>query len=115
MRKGKCVTCRGDGRNEQPKLTVGESEQRGMRGIIRRVTTLATVYDHLLGVGMGSNLVSARRRARWGWSSPNWYRTVTNMRLTNAADRLSPTSGTTGTRTGRCRSMTTDQAMSPIR
>jgi two-component sensor histidine kinase len=42
--------------NEQLKLTAGESEQRGMRGIIRRVMTLATVYDHLLGVGMGSNL-----------------------------------------------------------
>ncbi len=42
--------------NEQMKLTDGESEQRGMRGIIRRVMTLATVYDHLLGVGMGSNL-----------------------------------------------------------
>ena len=42
--------------NEQMKLTEGEFAQRGMRGIIRRVMTLATVYDHLLGVGMGSNL-----------------------------------------------------------
>jgi two-component sensor histidine kinase len=42
--------------NEQLKLTPGESERRAMRGIIRRVMTLATVYDHLLGVGMGANL-----------------------------------------------------------
>nr|WP_294511302.1 histidine kinase dimerization/phosphoacceptor domain -containing protein [uncultured Rhodopila sp.] len=42
--------------NEQLKLTAGESEQRALRGIIRRVMTLATVYDHLLGAGMGSNL-----------------------------------------------------------
>jgi len=41
---------------EQLKQTSGVSEQRSMRGIIRRVMTLATVYDHLLGVGMGSNL-----------------------------------------------------------
>ncbi len=41
---------------EQLKLTSGASEQRAMRGIIRRVMTLATVYDHLLGVGMGSTL-----------------------------------------------------------
>jgi two-component sensor histidine kinase len=41
---------------EQLKQTVGDREQKSMRGIIRRVMTLATVYDHLLGVGMGSNL-----------------------------------------------------------
>ncbi len=38
--------------NDQLKQTSDEVGQRGLRGIIRRVMSLAQVYDHLLGIGM---------------------------------------------------------------
>jgi two-component sensor histidine kinase len=38
--------------DEQVRHTTDASSQRGLQAIIRRVTILAQVYDHLLGVGM---------------------------------------------------------------
>jgi two-component sensor histidine kinase len=41
--------------NAQLREPEGQSE-RGIQGIIRRVMTLAQVYDHLLGIGMSDTL-----------------------------------------------------------
>jgi two-component sensor histidine kinase len=42
--------------NEQLRQTADEPGQRGLRAIVRRVMTLAQVYDQLLGVGMSGRL-----------------------------------------------------------
>jgi two-component sensor histidine kinase len=42
--------------DEQLRQTTDEPGQRGLRAIIRRVMTLAQVYDQLLGVGMSGKL-----------------------------------------------------------
>jgi two-component sensor histidine kinase len=42
--------------NDQLKQTSDEAGQRGLRSIIRRVMSLAQVYDHLLGIGMSDVL-----------------------------------------------------------
>jgi two-component sensor histidine kinase len=41
---------------EQLRQTTGEPGQRGLRAIVRRVMSLAQVYDQLLGIGMSGKL-----------------------------------------------------------
>lgn len=57
--------------NDQLTRTSDEAGRCGLRGIIRRVMTLAQVYDHLLGVGMSGTIEFGTYVERLCASLPN--------------------------------------------